>query len=135
MRLNTIKTADKEVPEVRKVIESEHKNPQQLFASLKAKAPKLTEFLKIAYTKGVAEFHASSKKLSSSAQHGLTQVSNNKKLHFVNITFFRCKTLFASPKKESNTYWNQPILPLKKNLDRCSIWWAILCTVSFRKKP
>jgi hypothetical protein len=72
--MNSLKEADKEVPEIRKALETDHKSAKVLFAVLKQKAPKLSAFAQTLYEKTSAEFNAGKKKLEQPAQHGLTMV-------------------------------------------------------------
>jgi len=80
LRIDTLKGADKEVLEIRKVLESEHKNPQQLFATLKKKAPKLADYAQTAHAKTSAELHTSIQKLQPSAKTGLTMIQDSFRL-------------------------------------------------------
>jgi anion-transporting ArsA/GET3 family ATPase len=79
VRINSLKTADKEVLAIRKVMETPNQTPQQLVAALKKKAPKLSEFAKTAFGKASAEYHAGASKLDKSAQAGLKMVGFFKK--------------------------------------------------------
>jgi ABC-type phosphate transport system substrate-binding protein len=74
IQANSLNSADKEVPSIRQIMESEHKNPKELFAALKLKAPKLSSFLQTVFTKGSAEFAAHANKLEAPARKGLTIV-------------------------------------------------------------
>jgi len=80
LQLNSLKGAEKEVPAIRKILESEHKNPQQLFAALKSKAPKLSEYVSKAHKTTSTEFHASTNKLQPSAKKGLNMIQDSFRL-------------------------------------------------------
>jgi len=80
LQVNSIKTADKEVPVLRQIMESEHKNPQQLFATLKKRAPKLSAFVQTTFNKGSIELRSHTQKLEKSAKTGLIMMHDSIRL-------------------------------------------------------
>ncbi|KAI6174707.1 hypothetical protein M3Y97_01020200 [Aphelenchoides bicaudatus] len=77
LKINSLKTADKEVIAMRKVLEGEHKNAHVLFAALKSKAPKLSAFAETLYDKTKSEFNSSKAKMPKTAQQGLQMMQDS----------------------------------------------------------
>jgi len=99
LRTDTLKQAHKEIPLLRNVVESDHKNAHALFADLKSKAPRLSEAAHTVYSKGVEEYRVGFAKLDKNTKKGLTMMHDSIQLAQKGVTQILGK-MGAGEKKE-----------------------------------